>query len=54
MLVGAFVNDRDLVDRDVCDLVSFISQIENAGLYIHHITAKRRISPACYIDLLTQ
>lgn len=54
MLIGAFVNDRDLIDGDVRNLFIRISQIENTGLNIDHVSAKGGVGAACYVDLFTQ
>lgn len=54
MLIGAFVNDCDLIDGDVRNLFILISQIENPGLNIDNITSKGGVSAARYVDLFTQ
>ena len=54
MLVSYLVNDGDLVDSDIRYLVVLVPQIKYPGFDIHDIATKRRVSTACYIDLLTQ
>ena len=52
--VFAFVNDRDLIDRDVRDLIIFIAQIKDSGLNVNHIAPKGGVRSTRDIDLFAQ
>lgn len=54
VLIGAFVNNRDLIDGNIRNLFIFVSQIEDPGLNIDHVSAKGSVGAACYVDLFTQ
>ena len=53
MLIRNLKDNGDLIDRDIRDLVIFVSQVQNAGLNIHHVAAKCRVGAACDVDFLT-
>lgn len=53
-MIFAFIDHRDLVDRNIRDLVVLVTQIQHAAFYIDHISAKRGVSAARHVDLLAQ
>ena len=54
MLVGTFIHDGDLVDRDIRDLFVLITQIKNARFNVDDIAAKRRVSATRHVYFFTQ
>lgn len=53
-MVIAFIDDGDLVDRDIRDLFVLVTQVENALLDINNIAAKCRIRSARDVYFLAQ
>lgn len=50
----AFVDNSDLVDRNICDLVVLVAQVKHAILDIDDVTAKCGIRAAGDVDLFSE